>query len=116
MATSSNSTDNNRSRYVQGGTTDRYPTRLGWWDRRSLPTDDSDISVTIDARYQYRPWMVAYDYFGSESLEWVVLQYNNILDTMEEFTQGTVIKLPTQQRLNLEILSKASGGNIVSDS
>lgn len=111
-----NSANNSRGRYSQGGTTDRYPTRLGWWDRRTLPKSDTDIIITIDARYQYRPWMVAYDYYGSESLEWVILQYNNILDTMEEFGQGVVITIPTSARLNLEILSKQSGGKTVSES
>lgn len=110
-----NSVDNKRGRYVQGGTTDRYPTRLGWWDRRDLPTSDTDILVTINARYQFRPWMIAYDYYGQENLEWVILQYNNILDTMEEFVQGAVIRIPTLQRLNLEILSKQSGGKNASE-
>lgn len=111
-----NSTNSTRSRYTQGGTTDRYPTRLGWWDRRILPKSDTDIFVTIDARYEFRPWMVAYDYYGSESLEWLVLQYNDILDTMEDFVQGVELRLPTNQRLNLEILSKQTGGKIVSES
>lgn len=111
-----NSTEINRSRFVQGGTTDRYPTRLGWWARRDMPKSDSDIIITINARYQYRPWIVAYDYYGSESMEWLVLQYNNILDTMEEFGIGAEIRLPTNQRLNLEILSKQSGGKNVSES
>lgn len=111
-----NSAKVNRSRYVQGGSTDRYPTRLGWWERRILPKSDTDIFVTITKTYEYRPWLVAYDYLGSESLEWVVLQYNNVLDVMEDFKIGAVIQLPTLQRLNLEILSKASGGKIVSES
>lgn len=111
-----NSTDINRSRFVQGGATERYPTRLGWWTRRAMPKSDTDIIIVINARYQFRPWMVAYDYYGSESLEWVVLQYNNILDTMEEFVQGAEIRIPTNQRLNLEILSKQAGGKVVSES
>lgn len=111
-----NSANSQRGRYAQGGTTDRYPTRLGWWARRVLPKSDTDISITIDPRYEFRPWVVAYDYYGSESLEWVVLQYNNILDPMEEFVQGTVITIPTNARLNLEILSKQAGGKLVSES
>ena len=116
MATKFNSTDVSRSRYVQGGQTERYPTRLGWWTRRTLPTSDTDIQVTIDVRTHQRPWVVAYDVYGSEELEWVVLQYNNILDVTEEFVFGRTIILPTAQRLKLEIFGNPSGGIKMTDS
>lgn len=110
-----NSTDVVRSRYVQGGTTDRYATRIGWWDRRDMPKSDTDITITIDSRYEHRPWIVASDVYGADNLEWVVLQYNGILDVIEEFVVGRVITLPTPHRLNLEILSRSAGGNRVTD-
>lgn len=116
MVATYNSTDVARSRYVQGGITDRYPTRLGWWDRRVFTRSDSDIRVTINVRYEYRPWLVAYDIYGSEQLEWLVLQYNGILDVNEEFTQGKVLVLPTPQRLNFEILSNGTGGKNATES
>ena len=115
MASTYNSADVTRSRYVQGGVVDRYPTRLGWWERRILPRSDSDIRITINARYHQRPWIVAYDYYGAENLEWVVLQYNNILDVIEEFVVGTEIVIPSNQRLNLEILTNGSRGKIVTE-
>lgn len=108
-----NSTDVYRSRYVQGGQTERYPTRLGWWTRRSLPTSETDIKVTITTRTHQRPWVVAKDVYGSETFEWVVLQYNNILDVMEEFVVGQVLTLPTHQRLSLEIMGNPSGGIVM---
>ena len=105
-----NSVDVHRSRYVQGGQTERFPTRLGWWNRRTLPASDTDIKVTIDLRSQHRPWVVAYDVYGSESYEWLVLQYNNILDVIEEFVVGRELILPAPQRLQLEILGNPAGG------
>lgn len=110
-----NSTEFNRSRYVHGGTTDRHPTRLGWWSRKDLAKSPDDIFVTINARYHKRPWMVAYDYYQDHNLEWLVLQYNSILDINEEFVSGKVIRIPSAQRLGLEILTGSLGGNRVGE-
>lgn len=111
-----NSADAHRSRYTQGGQTERYPTRLGWWTRRTLPTSDTDIKVVLTARTHQRPWVVAYDVYGSEQYEWVILQYNHILDVTEEFVYGKELILPTAQRLHLEILGNPSGGVKMTDS
>lgn len=105
------STEFNRSRYVHGGTTTVHPTRLGWWSRRKLPTSDDDIFLVVNARYARRPWMVAHDYYGEHNYEWLILQYNAILDVNDEFVVGKVIRIPTPQRLGLEILSGTVGGN-----
>lgn len=116
MATQYNSTDVTHSRYTQGGQTERYPTRLGWWTRRAFPKSDTDIKVTITDRSHQRPWIVSYDYYGSEQYEWLILQYNNILDVTDEFVVGTIITIPSHQRLNLEIMSGTTGGQKISDS
>lgn len=109
------STEFSRSRYVHGGTTDVYPNRLGWWRRRTLPKSDDDIFITINARYAKRPWMVADDYYSDHNYEWMILQYNSILDVNVEFVVGKVIRIPTPQRLGLEILSGRLGGNPASE-
>lgn len=109
------STEYPRSRYVHGGDTTVYPTRLGWWQRRTLPKSDDDIFVTINSRYTRRPWMVAHDYYGESNYEWLILQYNSILDINEEFVAGKLIRIPTPQRLGLEILSGTVGGNPASE-
>lgn len=104
-----------KSRYVHGGITDVYPTRLGWWSRRKLQKSDDDIFIVIDARSNRRPWIVADDYYGQHNLEWLILQYNNILDPNVEFVTGTTIRIPTAQRLGLEILVGKLGGNAVKE-
>lgn len=109
------STEYNRSRYVHGGETTVYPTRLGWWSRKKLPKSDDDIFITINARYNKRAWMVAYDYYGEHNFEWLILQYNSILDPNEEFITGREIRLPTPQRLGLEVLSGVVGGKPASE-
>ncbi len=107
------STNFQKSRYVHGGTTDVYPTRLGWWSRRSFAKSDDDIFITLSARYHRRPWMVAFDYYGEHNLEWMILQYNSILDPNVEFVTGAQIRIPTAQRLGLEILTGSTGGKPV---
>lgn len=93
------------SRYVQGGTVERFPTRLGWWERRTFASSPTDIEVTIDRKYAQRPDLMAYDAYGKPWLAWVILQYNNIVDINEEFISGKVIKLPTNFRVNTEFLT-----------
>ena len=108
-----NSTDKKHSRYVQGGDTDRYRHRLGWWERRELPLADDDITFEITPQYEHRPDKVAYDVYGNRDLVWLVLQYNTILDVVTEFVVGEKIRLPSQTRVTREILTKQTGGKRV---
>lgn len=101
------------SRYTQGGTTDVYPTRLGWWERRKVEQDDSDIVLTIRPDEDRRPDLIAFNVYERPHLGWVVLQYNSIVDTETELTIGKTIRLPSLRRLTLDILSRPVGGNII---
>lgn len=107
------STDNKSSRYVQGGLTDLYEKRLGWWDRYTFTKDDTDMVVTLDSKYHQRPDLLAYDMYGSSNYEWLVLQYNNILDIITEFVVGKEIRLPTKSRADRDFLVSQTGGNRV---
>lgn len=107
------STDNKSSRYVNGGLTDKYAKRLGWWDRYQFSYDDTDLVITLSTKYDQRPDLVSYDIYGTANYEWVVLQYNNILDIVTEFVVGKDIRLPTFERLNRDILIRSTGGKKV---
>lgn len=97
---------NSRSRMLQGGETDINKKRLGWWERFILEKDrPSDIRVFISNRYARRPDLVAFDYYGNAKLEWIVLQYNDIVDTLEEFTAGKTIMIPSRDRVYFDILT-----------
>ena len=98
------------SRYVQGGLTDRYPTRLGWWERRALRKSDTDITIIVQPGEDRRPDLVAAKAYGKANLQWLVLQYNAIVDIETEFTAGTEIRLPNPRRLALDILTQQVGG------
>jgi len=104
------SVDDNNSRYVQGGTTTTFNNRTGWWERRYISESPDDIYVIITSRTDQRPYLVASDVYNNEALEWLVLQYNNILDIATEFTTGKQIKLPTLLRVQMEIMTQPLGG------
>lgn len=95
------------SRILQGGKAQLSGEKIGWWERRSLAGDDiNEITITLDITNAKRPDTVAYTYYGSTDLEWVILQYNNIVDINEEFIIGTKIKIPSKLYVQTKILSK----------
>ena len=104
------SVDDINSRYVQGGSTEMYSNRMGWWERRVFPSDVSDVEFVITDHYHQRPHKLAYDFYGRDDYFFIILQYNKILDVNEEFVAGTTIMLPTQQRIMLEYLTRPTGG------
>jgi hypothetical protein len=95
------------SRYTQGGTTEVFVDRLGFWERELYPFDDSDEIIILESKYHQRPWLLANDKYRDVTLTWFVLQYNSILDINEEFVAGATIRLPTPFRLRTGILNKA---------
>ena len=107
------STDNPTCRYVQGGTTDVYADRLGWWEGRSLTTAPDDISFVLQSKYNTRPDLLAYDMYGKANLAWLVLQYNAIVDIEEEFVTGAQMVLPSAARVFSSIMTFQAGGKPV---
>lgn len=107
------STDQRMSRLVQGGTTDVYKKRLGWWERFNFPSSNDDIPYTIPQSRDRRPDLVAKDAYGQVRLTWLVLQYNGIVDIETEFRAGREIKLPTQRRA-MSFITQSAGGKPVS--
>ena len=98
------------SRYVQGGTTDKLGNRLGWWERRIFTdVDIHEFLFKIDDVYAKRPDLVAEDELGSSELEWIILQYNNIVDINEEFTYGKIIRLPSNSYVRTYIIDRPIG-------
>lgn len=98
------------SRVLQGGTSDISGDKISWWERKNINAADANVfNYTITPKTAGRPDTVAYDIYGTTELEWVVLQYNNIVDVSEEFVAGKVIKLPTQQYLLSAIMTKSVG-------
>lgn len=91
--------DDQKSRYVTGGETEQFPNRLGWWERTIMPFQNDDIVFTVDQQYAGRPDLISDLIYGTVKYNWVVLQYNTILDLDTELSAGSVIRLPARTRL-----------------
>lgn len=106
------SVQNRESRYVQGGETETFENRLGWWERDldTFQEDATDIFITISPQFDKRPDRLAFQMYGRASLQWLVLQYNSIVDINEEFLSGKTIRLPDPSRATFSFLNKRTGG------
>lgn len=111
-----NSVNSPNSRYVQGGTTDVFPNRLGWWERTVIETAIDDVTITLPARYNLRPDLLAYDIYGKSVLQWIILQFNSIVDINTQFVTGSIISCPSSTRVFSSILTQQTGGNVISGS
>ncbi len=96
-----------KTRYAYGGGVVDHGTRLGWWNRNIFPSDITDVTVKITPKYHKRPDLIAFDVYGTTTLMWLVLQYNNIL-SVDELEEGGVITLPSKTRAFTEILRSRS--------
>lgn len=107
----SSSVSNRLSRYVWGGSTQRSQTHLHWWERRVMDPDRTDSFYAIEHMYERANyWKLAYALWGIPELGILILQYNNILDPMEEFVEGRVIRVPTEARVMAFVNSAKTGG------
>ena len=104
------STDNRNSRYVQGGLTNIYKKRLGWWEKRKFELQDNDFVLTVQDYEVGRPDLISHRVYGKAMYAWLVLQYNNIVDPETELVAGAELVMPTQTRLVLDIITKPEGG------
>jgi hypothetical protein len=68
---------------------------------RPVPADPDDILYTIEAQYNFRPDLLAYDLYGTSKLWWVFTQRNldTLFDPIFDFKVGTSIYLPKNSRI-----------------
>jgi hypothetical protein len=63
------------------------------------------VIKSLIAVYDRRPDLLAYDVYGRADFEWVILQYNNIVDVNEEFVTGATIIMPNRMRIIGDIMT-----------
>ncbi len=97
------------SRYVAGGVTERANDMLEWWERANFPRDPTDIVYAVENAYVNRLDLISVVFYGEARWWWVIAMYNNILDPYVEVTAGTVLLIPSQDRLSF-LLNTARGG------
>lgn len=115
-ANSKNSVYNTKNgRYVLGGTTEVSASKLEWWSRTDVKRDPSDIVYVMEKKYEGKPWLLGYVFYGDEGLTWVILQYNTVLDPLTELVEGKLLLVPTLERVKREVFNpNASVGGIPS--
>lgn len=115
MSRESTSLKQRNGRYTQGGFSDYFPEsfetnaqkeRVGWWERRKIPTNFDDIFVIVSKGNESRPDLISYQVYGEPDFAWLVMQYNNIVDPVQELLRGTTIRLPTASRLKIYIINR----------
>jgi hypothetical protein len=96
-----------KSRYEYGGKTEASDRFYEWWERRSFELDPgSDFAYMIPDAFDRRPDLVSTAIYGSPEYAWFILQFNKIIDPTEEFTAGTYLLLPTEQRMGQLLSTK----------
>ncbi len=109
MKSNPSSVQRKDTRYVQGGTTTVNKKSVGWWERSATLIEQASDDITIQslpAFYGGRPDLLSFDIYGNNNLEWIILQFNSIVDINEEFVTGATIKLPSKARVFSSILTK----------
>lgn len=67
----------------------------------TIPIDPSDVQYQIDAIYNNRPDLLAFDLYGNSSLWWVfsVRNPNVLQDPVFDFVPGVIIFVPKKQNV-----------------
>lgn len=70
-------------------------------DIPAIPFDPSDVYYQIDAIYEYRPDLLAYDLYGDTGLWWVfsVRNPNTLQDPVFDFLAGASIFIPKKDTI-----------------
>ena len=74
---------------------------LSYYVFRDIPPDDSDTYIVLAQRHTNKPTVLSYDLYGTPAYWWIfnVSNMDVIQDPMRDFIEGTVIRVPTLQRL-----------------
>jgi hypothetical protein len=72
---------------------------------RTITALNDDVVYTIDAIYQFRPDLLAFDLYGDSALWWVFAARNpNVIeDPLLDFRAGVVIQIPTKSQLTADL-------------
>jgi hypothetical protein len=104
-----NSTKIRTSRYVSGGTTEVNSSALEWWERSVFLSNPDDSSYVVEKKFVGRLDLIAATFLGEPRYWWVIAMLNNILDPVNEVTEGVLLYIPTVDRIKTIISTKYGG-------
>lgn len=88
-----------KTRYNFGGTTIDNAVGTGIWTRKAFPRLSNDVFVTLTPQTCTHLNLITYKLYGDDTLGWLVLQYNDIIDPVEELVPGITIAMPHPSRI-----------------
>ncbi len=113
LYTNKSSLDVKTSRYSIGGSVDQFTNRLGYWTMKEFQKNNiDDIKIILTKTMEKRPDIIAMIYYNRVDLDWLILQYNSIVDINEELLSGMTITIPSYQRVLLTILPNQTPSNV----
>jgi hypothetical protein len=89
----------NKTRYGFGGTVETNSVGTGFWVRTLLPRRSDDVIIQISPEEALRPSLVTFKLYGKDNMLWLLFQYNNIIDPIEEIFPGRYMVLPHPSRV-----------------
>jgi hypothetical protein len=104
-----NSTLVRSSRYTAGGTSEVNSKAIEWWERDVIPVDASDTVYVVEAQYVGRLDQIAAIYLLEPRYWWIIAQYNNVLDPYNEIQEGTILYIPSIDRVKSLVSGKTGG-------
>ena len=57
---------------------------------------NSDVVHVVTKAEQFNPDLIAYNFYGDETLYWVILMANSIMDPFTDLAAGTNIRIPNK--------------------
>ena len=69
--------------------------------RRPLQLEpaDGDVFVTVNQELIKRPDLIANNAYGNVNLWWVIYEFNNIRDPLNDLREGQILRIPELQRV-----------------
>ena len=101
-------------RYVLGGTTEVSAWALEMWDANNLVQDPSDIAYFVEKKYEGKPHLLGYVFYGDTGLWWIICQFNGIIDPIQEIVEGKLLMIPTIERIKADIITNNAPGGATS--
>lgn len=85
---------NNHPMYLDPDTRYKF---IGSWNPPNIPQKETDIIYEVTSSVAYRPDIIAYEFYETPLLGWVISYVNNItnpLDREDGLYPGRVIRIP----------------------
>lgn len=101
-----NAANNKNGRYVLGGTSEVSLATIEWWNKKEMYRDPTDVLYVMEKKYEGRPDLLGFVFYGDSSLWWIIAQFNGILDPMEELIEGKVLLIPQLERIKNDLKSQ----------